>query len=591
MHGFKWAGLEIRADGCRIEGNRIGTDATGTQPLGNGSVFPESYPGLSVEGSGTFVVGNVISGNWTTADNGTFAWGLDVLVRGDDNVITGNRIGVGADGAALPPAPPSSTTLNLYTGLVVQGNGNTVGGGASSVPQDACVGTCNLVAGHTQEILLGNILPYGFPERASAGNEVSGNWIGVDANKSPLFPPYPDSQTSGVRDVGDLVTGSTISHNLVHADFALDARREAAVIGNDLQGRAEGFPATGVNNGLVRIVGPEAEFSDNVVQSQSSRGVVVEGSGNTLARNTISDNPLGGVLVLRGTGHVIADNTIRDNGLAGIAVASFLDPAPTAVIARNVLFGNDIGIDLGTVGQAPVLVPPWGSAVPGDGVTPNDFNDGDDGPNALLNYPDVQFVSASGGVVTVRGFVEAPLLDTAPYFVEVFTGTACSQAEVAYLGGQPYGQGEHYLGVGGGNASLGYADFNFSVPDLPPGHTSVSFTATRLDLGITSEFSQCLRLVGPDQVASAEVGPDETGPLFDDLDATVSRTSTSHASGATNIASGDIARGGGGTLYVTRYATRPERNVFADASAPAPNGSRSAPRPSPSAPGGSRTAA
>src|SRR5690606_13295804 len=130
-------------------------------------------------------------------------------------------------------------------------------------------------------------------------------------------------------------------------------------------------------------------------------------------------------------------------------------------------------------------------------------------------------VSADGDHVTVEGFIEAPLLDTAPYFVEVFTGEGCGVGEAAYLGGQPYGSAGHYLGTGGGNAAGGYADFEFALPGLPEGHTRISFTATRLDLGATSEFGRCLPLVGSDQVAQADVAPGQSGTVLDGQGATI----------------------------------------------------------------------
>ena len=44
-----------------------------------------------------------------------------------------------------------------------------------------------------------------------------------------------------------------------------------------------------------------------------------------------------------------------------------------------------------------VDVPPWGDAPPGDGVTENDINDGDDGPNGLSGQGGNDTIHALGG--------------------------------------------------------------------------------------------------------------------------------------------------------------------------------------------------
>ena len=83
------------------------------------------------------------------------------------------------------------------------------------------------------------------------------------------------------------------------------------------------------------------------------------------------------------------------------------------MLARNRITGSDIGIDLFPFTGAIVDVAPWDRAFPGDGVTGNDVNDGDDGPNGHLNFPELLSVSGGGGALTVRGLVEAPVLGSA----------------------------------------------------------------------------------------------------------------------------------------------------------------------------------
>lgn len=86
--------------GDLVEGNYIGTDATGTSALGNDvdGVFVVDSTGNQI-GSDILGAGNVISGQ---SDAANLAAGVEVN-GGTENVVEGNLIGTDATGnAALP---------------------------------------------------------------------------------------------------------------------------------------------------------------------------------------------------------------------------------------------------------------------------------------------------------------------------------------------------------------------------------------------------------------------------------------------------------------------------------------------------------
>ena len=93
-----------------IQGNLIGTDVTGIVAL------PNAAGGIRIEGNGNLIGGtnnherNVISGNEV---NG-------VVLGGENNLVQGNFIGTDATGAVALP--------NSGSGVVVDGNGNAIGG-------------------------------------------------------------------------------------------------------------------------------------------------------------------------------------------------------------------------------------------------------------------------------------------------------------------------------------------------------------------------------------------------------------------------------------------------------------------------------
>ena len=112
------------ADGTTIQGNFIGTDVTGTHPLGN-TVGIQEHGSHALIGGSSGGVRNIISGNTVSGIRISVAAG-----PGSDNVIQGNSIGVGADGEPLPNAVSGiqiagGATRNLVGGLG-QADGNVI---------------------------------------------------------------------------------------------------------------------------------------------------------------------------------------------------------------------------------------------------------------------------------------------------------------------------------------------------------------------------------------------------------------------------------------------------------------------------------
>ena len=137
------------SSGTVIQGNFIGTNATGTAGLANdGGVFVNNSADNTVGGTGTGAR-NVISGN---PGGNLILFGLDAT----GNLIQGNYIGTDVSG-----------TMALESGRALRisdAPGNTIGGTAS--------GAGNLIAGNGNGILIDG------PN--ASGNIVQGNSIGVD---------------------------------------------------------------------------------------------------------------------------------------------------------------------------------------------------------------------------------------------------------------------------------------------------------------------------------------------------------------------------------------------------------------------------
>lgn len=112
-------------------------------------------------------------------------------------------------------------------------------------------------------------------------------------------------------------------------------------------------------------------------------GIAADGSGNL-------GNGGNGILA-QGTGSRILDNSIRFNTMRGIGITG---AASRIVIRGNSVFGNGgLGIDLGL-----------------DGVTVNDADDADSGPNELMKFPVLTRVRSIDGAGTLDRLVRRNVL-------------------------------------------------------------------------------------------------------------------------------------------------------------------------------------
>src|SRR5207247_2755721 len=109
-----------------VQGNYIGTNATGTAPIAN------SGTGVQANVPNVTVIGNLISGNGTGIGASAALSGNTVLATGSSLVVQGNSIGTNA---ARTAAIPNST------GLSINAAGALIGGTA--------LAERNVIAGNT----------------------------------------------------------------------------------------------------------------------------------------------------------------------------------------------------------------------------------------------------------------------------------------------------------------------------------------------------------------------------------------------------------------------------------------------------------
>jgi titin len=292
-----------------VAGNYIGTDATGTLPLGNGLLGGNnSYAGLYIGGDNNLVgsdgdgVGdqwerNIVSGNY---------YGAGIVVTGSYNQIAGNYIGT----------DPTGTFSVGRQGVGVTFWGGSLHNVLGYDPQHPVVDPAaqrNVISGNFSSGV--NIM--------GDQNVVAGNFIGTDASGTMAIANSDGISISGGSyneigtnsdGVGDDLERNIISGNGAGVVFDLGESDYNVVAGNYI--------------GL-DVTGTRALANDASTQYYPAQGVA-------FARGTGVGNTIGGTTA--GAGNVISS--------AGQGYGIRIDPyEPGDSWSQTVIAGNHIGTD------------------------------------------------------------------------------------------------------------------------------------------------------------------------------------------------------------------------------------------------------
>ncbi len=444
-----------------ITGNSIGTNRTGNADFHNSGI------GIEVEDSPNNFVGDVGAGNTivntalNVSQDPLVGSGYGILILGaastnnrvksniiDDNANEGIRIAAGASGNTIggsSVALGNAITKN-FAGIAIVGlntsnntvDGNSIGIGVKGAISGSVLGDGIFIGDHASKNTIGDAIPKGIGNvivasahagititQGAAGNQIVGNFIGVDRN--------------GVID-------------------DLHRNKTSGIVIQDSSGNT---------------IGGEIVGSSNLIAGNTQSGILIKGAAstsNTIWGNKISGNKGGGIFIdgasnnTIGGVHTADSNSILANGAPGVIVLSGTGNA----LHQNIIFANVApDIDLGN-----------------DGPTPNDDRkslDRDTGPDNLQNFP-VLDVATKGMSHHASGTLESAPNGT--YTVELFAGPSAEDgqngAKRFLLSMQVTTSGS---GVGFFDVTL---PDNALAPDETS--TFVMATATDKD-GNTSEFS------------------------------------------------------------------------------------------------------
>jgi titin len=421
-------GILLGGSGTVVQGNFIGTDATGSTAFGNntnGIVIeaPNNTIGGTAAGAGNVISGNTLYGielpvNDSFSPTGNLIQGNDIgtnaagtaalpnfdgvaingfsnntiggatagagnLISGNKNdglvliatagratgnVIQGNSIGTGATG---------STALPNLNGVVINGvSANTIGGAAA--------GTGNLISGNTND----GVTIVGGPNGGSQ-NAVLGNRIGTDQLGDAALPNYLGVVVNGAADntIGQSGAGNLISGNCSDGVELLGAlANDNQVVGNSIGTNLAGDVAVPnlagvvVNGAAANTIGQVG--ARNLISGNTTFGVELVGAGAT--RNVVQGNSIG--TDTTGTAALSNDIGVLVSGAAGNAIGE------AQAGTGNLISGNhQYGIELANAGTS------------SNQVLNNTIGTDAAGTSALANYDGILVKSAPNNIIGLAG--------------------------------------------------------------------------------------------------------------------------------------------------------------------------------------------
>jgi hypothetical protein len=381
-------GIFLQSQGAVIQGNYIGTDASGTKPLGNDTgLVISSYGSI---GGTTPGAGNLISGNH---------YGLE-LGGSDHALVQGNFIGTDVTGTrAIPNIFGINQGSSCIIGGPSPGAGNLISGNGYGITGEfdgLCSIEGNLIGtdvtgtkrlGNDEGIFIGgaNVTIGGLNEvepdgtvHRTAGNVISGNGDGgirggsgfhVEGNYIGTDITGTKSLGNGIGIRGDATTNMTIggttpaARNIISGnDTGISlATSTEPITGNVVEGNYIGTDVTGLHavrpdygTGILiggiaatnNTIGGTTPGAGNRISGIGGDGITVAGNGfGPASANVIEGNDIG----TDATGEAALGNGFGTGGM-GIRLFDGVNNTigGTAPGAGNVISGNALGgVDLG----------------------------------------------------------------------------------------------------------------------------------------------------------------------------------------------------------------------------------------------------
>lgn len=374
ISGNWWSGVFIsdpETTGNTVQGNYIGTDATGTTTTGPSGLPPEMFKVTPVEGTcPTYVAGTDYNGFVSQSEDPLAPWsGTSVHFKGTNECSSPEMLGaasliyryrlefaedtpltsIAVSGAAFNG--PDSVLRVLDEGMNVLGTLNTFGGNSFQTPYITLQGVEGKVFyvdefdtsttwRFRKSFIVNGSLPLGnYGGGVLIANAASGNLVGGKEESARNI--ISGNRANGVSIFNPGTNGNTLQGNF---------------IGTDASGKAA-LPNSGVgvwvgDGASETLIGGKDPIARNVISGNNGDGVSINGAGtmgtvvrgNYIGTNSSGTVPLpnlyNGVTLISGTNNnQIEKNLISGNGGDGVGI---YEPGTTGNMVRFNKIGTDV---------------------------------------------------------------------------------------------------------------------------------------------------------------------------------------------------------------------------------------------------------
>ncbi len=261
-----------------------------------------------------------------------------------------------------------------------------------------------------------------------------------------------------------------------------------AVLGNFIGLATDGVSAAGNLTGAgVRVRSAQVAIGSSAV---ADRNLIAANTGNggiLFANSTTSGSSvLGNLIGTDRSGLQDRGNSPHGISLTGSADAVIIGSAS----APNLIRFNAKGIVL-TSGSGNVWLAnhlsdndQLGIDLVDNGVTPNDNDDVDVGPNGRQNFPVISRAERSGAGIVIGGLLDVPS-GVHPVTIGVYANASCDPSG--------HGEGERFLGSASFDLNQQVSEsFTFELVTSDPLEPGVQISTTATSAEGTSEFSACV---------------------------------------------------------------------------------------------------
>ena len=459
ISGNDYSGIYFESeDGpSTIQGNFIGTDITGTKPLGNGSV------GVGIISGSKYLIGgtdpneaNLISGNGYNDETG----GLGLITGSNENTVIGNMFGTDLTGISAIP--------NYLYGIFINESEKNIIGNSEQSSRNLISGNelLGILVSNSQEnIIKGNIIGLDISGTKKLANGESGIDLFSSSNNIIGGNNTEDKNIISGNEFEGIIIGSPNSNsNKIMGNYIGLAFDGETIIPNINNG-------IGIYAGSDNIIGGTLSGEGNVIAGNGENGIFIKDESAVLSLEKRSENiNLTRINYNERTKKHIGEKSSKQIYFGRTSKISNLRKTTQALSDSgysNSILGNSIyensklGIDLVNIERE------------------NDTNDSDNGPNAGQNHPEIQSVEIEESNFNLSYLVNSSISNsTYPLRIEFFIADTNGQGKT-FIGS------DVYTSAYANNTKTLLVAINTAID------TSMKLVATATDsLGNTSEFSE-----------------------------------------------------------------------------------------------------